>query len=167
VVMTRERWMALFFAGGSTCFLGAPFPGYASLVGGRADSVTFFVGSILLTAGGAVQTSLALSERHSSDRGPAAWQAAAIQSAGTLCFNVTCRAVHAALHNSTYHKLVWRRIRSDRSGFSSRARSPTAPRPGVAGYPCNRSGWWEPGINLLGCVFFGNLARRRLGSSLH
>ncbi len=52
--MTRERWMALFFALGSTCFLIGPFPGYAQLVGGRADAVTFFIGSVLFTAGGAL-----------------------------------------------------------------------------------------------------------------
>lgn len=45
--MTRQRWMALCFALGSTCFLIGPFPGYAQLVGDLADAVTFFVGSIL------------------------------------------------------------------------------------------------------------------------
>ena len=33
--------MALLFAGGSLCFLIAPFPGYAELVGVAADGVTF------------------------------------------------------------------------------------------------------------------------------
>ena len=51
--------MALFFALGSTCFLVGPLPGYAQLVGGPADAITFFVGSILFTAGGALQTWLA------------------------------------------------------------------------------------------------------------
>ena len=87
--MTRERWMALFFALGSTCFLIGPFPGYAQLVGGRADAVTFFIGSLLFTAGGALQTLIAFPERHSSESGRAAWWAAAVQSAGTLFFNVT------------------------------------------------------------------------------
>jgi hypothetical protein len=27
--MSRERWMATFFATGSLCFLIGPFPGYA------------------------------------------------------------------------------------------------------------------------------------------
>src|SRR5206468_3494466 len=51
--MSPARWMALFFAAGSLCFLVGPFPGYADLVGDRADSITFFVGSILFTAAGA------------------------------------------------------------------------------------------------------------------
>ena len=50
--MTRQRLMALCFALGSTCFLVGPFPGYANLIGDSADAVTFFVGSILFTAGG-------------------------------------------------------------------------------------------------------------------
>ena len=74
--MRRERWMALFFALGSTCFLVGPFPGYAQLVGASADAVTFFVGSILFTAGGALQTFIAFPERHSGAPGRAAWWAA-------------------------------------------------------------------------------------------
>jgi hypothetical protein len=49
--MTSRRWMALFFALGSTCFLVGPFPGYVQLVGDTADAVTFFAGSILFTLG--------------------------------------------------------------------------------------------------------------------
>jgi len=51
--------MALCFALGSTCFFVGPFPGYANLVGDAADGVTFFVGSILFTIGGALQSWLA------------------------------------------------------------------------------------------------------------
>src|SRR5829696_5301707 len=82
--MSRERWMALFFALGSTCFLIGPFPGYVQLVGESADAITFFIGSILFTAGGGLQSWLAWSERHSPGGGRAAWWAAIIQSAGTL-----------------------------------------------------------------------------------
>ena len=81
--MNRERWMALAFALGSTCFLIGPFPGYAQLVGANADAATFLIGSILFTAGGAVQTWIAFPERHSGSIGRAVWRAATIQSAGT------------------------------------------------------------------------------------
>ena len=83
-IVTRERSMTLLFAIGSACFLISPFPGHSKLVGERADSVTFFVGSILFTGGGALQSITTFPERHSSDIGRAAWWAAAIQSAGTL-----------------------------------------------------------------------------------
>src|SRR4051812_50129566 len=51
----RAQWMSLAFAAGSVCFLLGPFPGYLTLVGPRADAVTFFVGSLLFTAGGGVE----------------------------------------------------------------------------------------------------------------
>ena len=69
VVRQAEDFMSgkvdvMFFALGSACFLIGPFPGYAQLVGASADAVTFFIGSILFTAGGAMQTWLAFGERH-------------------------------------------------------------------------------------------------------
>ena len=107
--MTRERWMALFFATGSACFLIGPFPGYASRVGDSADAVTFFVCSVLFTAGGALQALVAFPQRHSPDGGRAGWWAAAIQFVGTLFFNLTTyQAMYTALSSPEYNKLVWR-----------------------------------------------------------
>jgi len=149
--------MALAFALGSTCFLVGPFPGYASLVGAKADAITFFVGSIFFTIGGALQSYLAYPARNESDAGRAAWLAAIIQSAGTLFFNVTTyQALHTALDNPDYNRLVWRpdalgSICFLVSGFIAYRASPRRgwrPARGV-------HGWWEPGVNLLGCVFFG------------
>jgi hypothetical protein len=148
--------MALCFALGSTCFLVGPFPGYAQLVGESADAATFFVGSILFTAGGAVQSALAWRERRSGG-GHAGWWAAIVQSAGTLFFNVTTyQALHTALTNPEYDRLVWRPDwrgsicflvsgaiayrASDRRGWLPIRSGP---------------GWWQPGVNLLGCIFFG------------
>src|SRR5438270_9192919 len=84
-----ERWMALAFAAGSACFLIGPFPGYVALVGPRADALTFFVGSVLFTVGGALQVVVAAPDRQAGGAGAAAWRAAVIQFAGTLFFNVT------------------------------------------------------------------------------
>jgi hypothetical protein len=155
--MTRERWMAACFALGSVCFLVGPFPGYASLVGETADAVTFFVGSILFTAGGALQCSLAYAHRHTPGAGRAAWWAATIQSAGTLFFNATTyRALETAVYSPAYDRLVWRpdalgSICFLVSGVIAYRASPRR------GWLPERSGrsWWEPGVNLLGCVFFG------------
>src|SRR5262245_59730216 len=100
--MTRERWMAAAFASGSACFLVGPFPGYQELVGVDADAVTFFVGSILFTLGGGLQTWLAVAHRHHPG-GPAAVWVGAIQSAGTLFFNATTfRALDTAVSSSDY-----------------------------------------------------------------
>ena len=149
--------MALFFALGSACFLIGPFPGYAQLVGASADAITFFVGSILFTAGGAIQSFAAFPERRSSLVGRAAWRAAIIQSAGTLFFNVTTyQALHTSLSNSNYNRLVWRPdafgstcfLISGAIAYHASARHGWLPARG-------RAGWWEPSINLLGCIFFG------------
>ncbi len=149
--------MALCFALGSTCFLVGPFPGYANLVGDTADAVTFFVGSILFTAGGALQSSLAAPERRSPGSGRAAWWAAIIQSAGTLFFNVTTfEALSTSLSSSRYDRLVWRPdafgsvcfLVSGAIAYRASPRSGWRPLRGSAG-------WWESAVNLAGCIFFG------------
>jgi len=159
-VMSRRRSMALFFALGSTCFLVGPFPGYAQLVGETADAVTFFVGSILFTIGGAIQSWIAWPERRNAGSGRPAWWSAVVQSAGTLFFNVTTyQAMHVALTSSEYDELVWRPdwrgsicfLVSGAIGYLS------SPRRGRHGWRPARvgEGWWQPAVNLLGCIFFG------------
>jgi hypothetical protein len=155
--MSHERWMALSFAIGSMCFLVGPFPGYAELVGAEADGITFFVGSVFFTIGGALQVLLALPHRRSTPNGRDAWWTATIQSAGTLFFNVTTwRALETAVSDSDYNRLVWRpdalgSICFLVSGAICYAASPRRRwRPLRGG-----AGWWEPAVNLLGCVLFG------------
>jgi hypothetical protein len=149
--------MAAGFVAGSACFVIGPFPGYANLVGDQADAVTFFVGSVLFTVGGALQAAMAFPERYSAGDGRALWWAAAIQLVGTLFFNVTTyRALHTALGSSEYDKLVWR---PDAIGSVCFLAS------GVIAYlasarrgwwPVRQGrGWWEPTANLLGCILFG------------
>jgi hypothetical protein len=149
--------MALLFAVGSTCFLVGPFPGYADLVGPKADAVTFFAGSILFTLGGAIQTWLALPGRKASREGRADWWTATTQSAGTLFFNVTTyQALHTTFSNPEYDKLVWRPdafgsvcfLVSGTIAYAASSRHGLLPRR-------NGPGWWEPAVNLVGCIFFG------------
>ena len=148
--------MALLFAAGSLCFLIGPFPGFVELVGPGADAVTFFAGSLLFTAGGAVQAWLAFGERHSPG-GRAGWWAAIVQSAGTLFFNATTfRALDTQLSDPAYNQIVWRPdalgsicfLVSGAIVYRASARHGWLPARGA-------SGWWEPSVNLLGCVFFG------------
>jgi hypothetical protein len=154
---SSARWMALAFAAGSTCFLVGPFPGYLALVGPVADSLTFFVGSLLFTVGGALQVWLAAAERGHAGTGRAAWRTATIQFAGTIFFNVTTfRALQTTLSNPDYDRLVWR---PDAFGsvcflISGLIAYAASPRHGLL--PARgATGWWQPGVNLLGCVFFG------------
>ena len=149
--------MALLFGAGSLCFLIGPFPGYAELVGAAADGVTFFVGSVLFTAGGLLQTSLSFHARREPGGGRSAWWAAVIQSAGTLFFNVTTfQAMDTALSNANYDRLVWRpdafgSICFLLSGYIAYRASPRRGWMPLRG----ERGWWQPVVNLLGCVFFG------------
>jgi hypothetical protein len=155
--MTRQRWMAACFATGSLAFLIGPFPGYGNLVGDSADGITFFVGSILFTLGGGLQSWLAWPGRHEPGAGRAAWWSAAIQSAGTLFFNVTTyQAMSTAVTSSEYDKLVWRpdwrgSVCFLVSGFIAYRASPRR-----GWLPVRHGmGWWQPAVNLLGCIFFG------------
>jgi hypothetical protein len=161
VVVTRRRGMAALFALGSTCFLIGPFPGYLQLVGETADGITFFAGSILFTAAGALQSRLAWEAWRSREvGGGAAWWSAIVQSAGTLFFNVsTYHAMHVAVTSSDYDRLVWRpdwrgSICFLVSGAIAYRASPRHSRhrwlPRRGG-----QGWWQPAVNLLGCMFFG------------
>jgi hypothetical protein len=151
------RWMAPAFAAGSTCFLVGPFPGYLALVGPVADSLTFFVGSLLFTVGGALQVWLAAAERGDAGTGRAAWRTATIQFAGTIFFNITTfRAIQAALSDPDYDRLVWRPDAFGSACFliSGLIAYAASPRHGLL--PARAAaGWWQPGINLLGCIFFG------------
>ena len=156
--MTRRRLMAACFALGSICFLIGPFPGYVQLVGETADALTFFVGSILFTAGGALQSWLAWGAWRSGEAGgAAAWWSAIVQSAGTLFFNVTTyQAMHVALTSPHYDRLVWRPdwrgsicfLVSGAIAYRASPRRRRLPRRGG-------EGWWQPAVNLLGCIFFG------------
>src|SRR4051812_48530690 len=106
---SRALWMELAFAAGSAGFLVGPFPGYVQLVGPQAVAITFFVGSVLFTVGGALQVRLSAATRLQPGVGQAAWRAALIQSAGTLFFNVTTfQALQITVSDPAYDRLVWR-----------------------------------------------------------
>jgi hypothetical protein len=155
--MSRERWMALCFAVGSACFLVGPFPGYAQLVGAGAVGITFFAGSIFFTAGGGLQSLLAFDERGSPGAGRAAWWAAVIQSAGTVFFNVsTLHAITTLPSGAGYDRLVWRPDAFGSICFlvSGAIAYRASARHGLLPARIGR-GWWEPVVNLLGCVCFG------------
>jgi hypothetical protein len=127
------------------------------LVGGKADAITFFVGSVLFTIGGALQVLLSRPDRVRDAAGRAAWWAAVIQSAGTLFFNrTTYQAMHTALTSEHYDKLVWRPDALGSVCFlvSGVIAYRASPRHGWLPAAGGR-GWWEPAVNLLGCIFFG------------
>jgi hypothetical protein len=110
--------MALSFALGSVCFLVGPLPGYVDAVGVTTDAVTFFVGSLLFTAGGALQTG-GVSNPHYDQQ---VWR--------PDLFGSTCFLVSGAIAYRASRRHGWLPARDGH-------------------------GWWQPAVNLIGCVFFG------------
>jgi hypothetical protein len=149
--------MGVCFALGSACFLVGPMHWYLRLVGTQADAITFFVGSLLFTGGGVLQSLLAWPERHLPGAGRAAWRAAWIQSIGTLFFNVTTfQALSVPLASGGYDRLVWRPDALGSVCFLISGAIGYLGSPRHGWMPARRGpGWWEPSVNLLGCLLFG------------
>jgi hypothetical protein len=118
--------IAILFVVGSACFMVGSFPGYLDAVGGTADAVTFFVGSLFFTTASASQLvqaqtpalgTASADTQHRPARprwwawrpGDRAWMAAATQFPGTLFFNVSTLAALAHNATTTFEKQhVWR-----------------------------------------------------------
>lgn len=151
------RLMGVLFGVGALCFVVGPLDAYVARVGARADAVTFFVGSVLFTAGGLTQTWLAYPERLAHRAGLLAWRAAWIQSVGTVLFNfMTLEAISLASSNSQYNVLVWTPNALGSVCFLVSGALLYVSVPRVGWRPLRRAaGWWEPPLNLLGCLLFG------------
>jgi hypothetical protein len=151
------RTMGAFFAVGSLCFVAGPLDAYGNAVGARADALTFFIGSILFTLGGATQCLLAVPERPNRPVGLAGWRTAWIQSAGTLLFNLmTFAAITVAATSHRYDTVVWGPNAFGSVCFlvSGTIFYLSSPRRGLLPRS-DHEGWWEASVNLLGCVLFG------------
>jgi hypothetical protein len=151
------RLMGALFAVGATGFVVGPLDAYARGVGAHGDALTFFIASILFTGGGLTQSWLAYPERRAHRAGRLAWRAAWIQSLGTLLFNLmTVEGFSHAPSSAQYTALVWTPNVLGSAAFliSGVLLYLSAPR---AGWRPRRQagGWWEPPVNLLGCVLFG------------
>jgi hypothetical protein len=154
-VLTRV--MGAFFLVGSFCFLVGPLNIYANAFGVQTDALTFFIGSILFTLGGATQCVLAAPERPDRPTGLAGWRTAWVQSVGTLLFNLmTFAAITIAATDHTYNTVVWGPNALGSACFliSGMIFYLSSPRRGFLPR-FDHEGWWEAAVNLLGCVLFG------------
>lgn len=110
-LLTIRRESQLFVVG-AACFALGAVPGYAELVGSRADGITFFIGSLFFTTASFVQLRLSGRWRAGAWKarpGWSDWWAAAVQFPGTLFFNVsTGAALIASLDVTGIDKHVWR-----------------------------------------------------------
>jgi hypothetical protein len=164
------RWVAVLFIVGSTCFAVGSLPGYASLVGERADAITYFVGSIFFTSAAYLQYVECISAPPSldSDATPQRrllgleprridWWATSVQLAGTLFFNVTTfTALDASLSPKGADLVVWTPdalgsicfLVASELAFAEAGHAWLSWRP-------SDMGWRIAAVNLLGSVFFG------------
>jgi hypothetical protein len=164
----RGWWIAVLFAIGSLLFALGSVPGYASAVGARGDTVTYFVGSLFFTAASF------LSYREAVDAAPPAenpahrrfftyqpgridWWATAIQLVGTVYFNVsTGVAVADNLSAQAAHQHVWR---PDGIGsvcfLVSSALAWYEACHGWAAWRPRSWSWWITLANLIGSIAFG------------
>jgi hypothetical protein len=164
----RGWWIAVLFAVGSLLFGLGAVPGYASAVGARWDTVTYFAGSLFFTAASflsyweavdAVPEGLNPAHRRffTYQPGRIDWWATAVQFVGTLYFNVSCGVAMASdLSAATAHQHVWRpdAIGSVCFLVSSVLSWYEACHGWAARRPASWS-WWITLANLIGSIAFG------------
>src|SRR3954452_1182817 len=161
------------FAMCSACFALGSVPAYVDAVGGVADAVTFFVGSILFTAASWLQlvqsqspaiTGVDRAQQHHRhpvrlwawlphDRG---WCAAVTQFPGTLFFNISTFA--ALSHNATVQEVdrhVWRPdIFGSTLFLVASGLAILALGRGLFGWQPASLDWWIAWVNMLGSILF-------------
>jgi hypothetical protein len=164
------RWIAVLFMIGSACFVAGSTAGYSTLVGAKADAVTYFVGSIFFTSAAYLQ----YVECISADRKalPEAgrrrrllaievrridWWATVVQLLGTLFFNVTTfTALDAHLTAKQSDLVVWTPDALGSICFlvASQLAYAEAGHAWVSWRPAD-AGWRIAALNMLGSIFFG------------
>jgi hypothetical protein len=164
----RGWWIAVLFAVGSILFALGAVPGYADAAGVRADSITFFVGSLFFTAAGFLQY------RESVDAGAVGptrgwgkvfvyrprqidWWASGIQLVGTVYFNIsTGTAMGTDLTVQTAQQHVWRPdavgsvcflVASGLAWFEVSH--------GWMSWSPSSLSWWITALNMVGSIAFG------------
>jgi len=164
-------WIGILFAVGATCFALGAVPGYLSAVGGEADGITFFVGSLWFTSAAFLQVVEVANVDYAQPEPDVSqklrlvaweprridWWSTLVQFAGTVFFNATTlRALSVTLSVSQLNRLVWTPDALGSTCFLIAS--------GLAWFEvchavsCWRLGslpWWITALNLLGSVAFG------------
>ncbi|MGW5240592.1 hypothetical protein ACWEOW_16810 [Monashia sp. NPDC004114] len=166
---TAVAWLFMI---GSACFVLGSVPAYIDAVGGTADSVTYFIGSIFFTSASFGQLLQAQSpamtdvdERRQRVREPVRlwawlphdrnWLAAATQFPGTLCFNVSTFA--ALLHNATVvqqDRRVWRPDFVGSTLFLIASAFAILALGRFLSYRPRSLPWWIAWVNMVGSILF-------------
>jgi len=143
-------------------------PAYADAVGARPDAVTFFIGSLFFTSAGFLQYREAVDaapRRPGTARrkvfvfqpGRIDWLATAVQSVGTVEFNVsTFVAIWATVGSAQAQHHVWRPdILGSAFFLVASALAWFEVCHGWAAWRPRSLAWWITGVNLAGSVAFG------------
>jgi hypothetical protein len=154
--LRREAWG---FAIGSICFAVGAVPQYAQAVGPVSVNLTFFVGAVFFTLAALVQLVLSgrRPPRHSTNPADRAdWWAAAVQFAGTLCFNVsTTEALITVVDTESQLSSGWR---PDAFGsicfLASSALAVLATRDRHTLWDRRARTWHGTWLNMFGSIFF-------------
>lgn len=157
--LTRQSWS--FMIGSSLFAVGAAVAIWDM---GSSDltNIFSFIGAWFFTAAGLMQLMLSDSATTEVDYGPgwmfrAAWLAAAIQSVGTILFNVSTSAALTAHTVQEEERAVWS---PDAGGSVAFLISATfvyvayLRERGTLWQP-RESSWWDSHINMVGCIAFG------------
>jgi hypothetical protein len=148
VPRTAAWWTATLFIVGSSCFALGAFPPYATAVGGTADNVTYFIGSLFFTTAALLQFRSAATRLD--------WWAGIVQLAGTLFFNrSTFSALQHDLSAAEVDRHVWRPDALGSIAFlvASALACAAVRRPDAATQ--RDRGWWAAWWNMAGSVAFG------------
>lgn len=155
-------WVATLFMIGSFCFAAGTVIAVSEAP--AASGIVYFIGSIFFTTAGFGQLLSALNAgRFHNPRwigcAPKSvdWKASAIQSFGTLCFNVsTGFALVESLDTQQANRLIWSPDVFGSIAFLwSSWLAFAAVRASWEGHPRRGATWATASLNLLGSIFFG------------
>lgn len=157
--LTKQSWSFMI---GSAFFAVGTAVGIWDLGDASLTNVLCFVGAWFFTAAGLMQLSLSGAPTARVGYGPgrmfrAEWLAAAVQSFGTIMFNVSTSAALTARTVHTEERLVWNPDAGGSVAFLVSAAFVYVAYFRARGtlWDPRRSGWWGAHINMIGCIAFG------------
>jgi hypothetical protein len=168
----RADWqVAALFAVGSALFALGSIPLYSNAVSGKADGITYFVGSLFFTSAALLQLLVATGAVRADERPRAGvqwrtmvrapekpeWWAGVVQFAGTIFFNIsTFAALNTALDASQANNRVWTPDALGSIGFlvASGLAYAGVVRPWLRWRPRDLN-WSVTTLNMVGSIAFG------------
>lgn len=157
--LTKQSWSFMI---GSSLFAAGSAVAIWDLGSSNLTNMLCFIGAWFFTAAGLMQTVLSGSPTAKVSYGSgtmfrAVWLAAAIQSIGTILFNVSTSAALTAQSVHAEERLVWNPDAGGSVAFLISAAFVYVAyyRERSTLWEPSQSGWWGAHINMVGCIAFG------------